>query len=124
MAQNSSKLSRALKEERDALVDFTEKKLFQRISDGDTRAIIYCLSTIGRTRGWTLPKDSTLNLGDMTNNMMVVGSVIIESIPSGSHYDADGQLIGPGGLTIEHDSAGEDEAAVSDLSSVRHRQPN
>jgi hypothetical protein len=47
-----------------------------------------------------------LGLGD-TNNI-VVGNVTIEVIPSGHHYDADGQLVGPGGLTIEHDSAAVD----------------
>jgi hypothetical protein len=90
MAQNSSKLARALKDQRDALVDFTEKKLFQRINEGDTRAIIYCLSTIGRTRGWVLPRGTELNVGDTTNVVTTtIQNVVVQAIPSGEFIDPD-----------------------------------
>jgi hypothetical protein len=122
MAQNSSKMSRVLKDTREAFVDNCEKKLGERVEAGDTRAIIFALSTLGKHRGWTLPKDVTLGLGDVTN--VVVGDITIESVPSGSHFDAAGQLVGSGGLTIEHDSASRDEAALADLSNAQSVKPN
>jgi hypothetical protein len=91
MAQNSSRLARELKDQRDALVDFTEKKLFQKISEGATRAIIYCLSTIGRTRGWVLPRGTELNVGDTAN--LAITSVTINAIASGTFFGDDGQVI-------------------------------
>lgn len=39
-------------EQREALLDFTEKKLFEKIAEGNLTAIIFFLKTQGRSRGY------------------------------------------------------------------------
>ena len=103
MASNHSTVARALRDERDGLIDFTEKKLFQRVNAGDTRAIIFTLSTIGKTRGWTLPRGTEVNFGDVSNTT-VIGSVVINSVPSGKFVGGPDDIDGPnllGGRVID-----------------------
>ena len=99
MAGNHSTVARALKDERDGLIDFTEKKLWQRVNAGDTKAIIFTLSTIGKTRGWTFPRGTELSFGDTTNNV-VIGSVVIQPIKSGEF------VTGPPEIEIESVTGG------------------
>ena len=87
MCQNSSKLARELKNQRDSLLDFTEKKMWQKVSEGSERCIIYTLSTLGKSRGWVLPKGTDLNVGDTPT--MIVQNVTINAVPSGEFVGDD-----------------------------------
>ena len=64
-----------------------------------------------------MPKDTTLGIGDTTSTI-TIQTVNIVSVPADHFYDAEGRLVGPGGLTIESDSAGGDEAAPADLTNA------
>ena len=62
--------------------------MFQEISEGDARAIISALSTIGKSRGRTLPRGTELNVRNQ-NTIVVVQSVIINAVPSGEFVGDD-----------------------------------
>jgi hypothetical protein len=81
MARDNSKVARAVAQERDKFIDFTEKKLAEKVEDGNIQAIIFTLSTIGRVRGWVMPKDSTLAIGD--TNSVTIQNVVIKAVPHG-----------------------------------------
>ena len=124
MASNhSEELARALKDEREKLIDSAEKGLAQKVRDGDTKAIIWVLATIGRTSRMTMPKDTTLGIGDTTSTI-TIQTVSIVSVPADHFYDAEGRLVGPGGLTIEFDFAGGDQRRLPDLTNARLTKPN
>jgi hypothetical protein len=85
MVSRSSKLSYACREAREGLLDFAEQKLFQKISDGDVRAITFALSTVGKARGYALAKGTEFNVGEtVNNNHLVIQNVTIEAVPSGT----------------------------------------
>lgn len=48
----SEKLATLLKDTEEALLDFAESKLQQKISEGDTTCLIFFLKTKGRGRGY------------------------------------------------------------------------
>jgi hypothetical protein len=120
MCQNNSRLARELKNQRETFVDRCEVKLAERVELGDTRAIIYALSTVGRNRGYSMGEGSALNIGDTTTVM--IQSVNIVSVPSGHHFDFKAKLIAPGDATvIDHKPDGEDERLRV---GARSRPPN
>ena len=61
-------------------------------------AIIFALSTIGKSRGWTMPRGTELNFGDQ-NTIVVVQSVIINAVPSGEFVGDDDTHTIDGGVT-------------------------
>ena len=64
MVQRRSKLAFACRQAREGLVDFTEGKLFECISEKREKSIIFALSTLGRHRGYALAKGTELSFGD------------------------------------------------------------
>jgi hypothetical protein len=98
MVSRSSRLAWVCKQARESMVDYAESKLFKRIEADDTRAIIFCLSTLGKHRGYAMAKGTELNLGD-TINAVTIGSVVIQPVRSG-------EFVGSGQVTIEHESLG------------------
>lgn len=81
MFERSSKLAWACRQSREGLIDFTEQKMFQKIAEGDGKMIIFALSTIGRTRGYQLPKGTEVSFGDVSNT--TISSVVVNAVPSG-----------------------------------------
>jgi hypothetical protein len=79
------------REARARILDLAESKLIQLLNDGDWRAVQFVLITLGQERGYVL-KGATVNTGDVANTI-TIGSVVIESIPSGKFVDGDGQVI-------------------------------
>jgi hypothetical protein len=72
-----------LKECRESLVDTAEKKLYEMVEDGDYKAVVYVLSTLGRDRGWGLPAGSVLD--QSTNNTLIVQEINIMPVPAGQY---------------------------------------
>jgi hypothetical protein len=97
MARNNSRIGRVLWEERQKVGDLAEARLFKLISEGDYRAITFYLTTMCRDRGYSLPKGTSLNTGDVSNVM--IGSVVIRAVESGKY------LAEPPDVTIEGPSA-------------------
>lgn len=50
--QKHRMLRKAVKESRNYVVEFAEYKLFQKVQDGDLRAIIFVLQNLGKAKGW------------------------------------------------------------------------
>lgn len=50
--QKHRMLRRAVNESRNYVVEFAEYKLFQKVQDGDLRAIIFVLQNLGKKKGW------------------------------------------------------------------------
>ena len=75
------------------MVDFTRHKLYELIERGDFRAISFYLTRKG---GFTPPKDG--NAGD-TNVNVVVQSVKIVSVPSGTFLPAAESVVRDAGAT-------------------------
>ena len=50
--KKSPRLQEICEQAREAIVDMAESALSDRISEGDTRAIIYALESKGKERGW------------------------------------------------------------------------
>ena len=84
----------ALKELREALGDLAERKLYDLIEAGDFRAITYYLSTMGKSRGYTVTFAGTA-LDASTNNTAMLVEVNIVAVPSGHFLTADGKLAAP-----------------------------
>jgi hypothetical protein len=61
--------------------DKAEKKLYELVEQGDLRAVSFYLSCCHKDRGYGSSPGTTLNTGD-TTNVMVIGSVHIETIPT------------------------------------------
>ena len=92
MVERSSKLAWACRQSREGLIDFTEQKMFQKIAEGDGKMIIFALSTIGRTRGYQLPRGTEVNFGDVSDTM--VTSVVVNAVPSGQFIEGPDDLDG------------------------------
>ena len=75
-------VSKRCTEAREGILDQAEKKLYERINEGERWAITLILSTLGKHRGYGLGANATLNLGD--TNTLVVTSVNIIALPSGA----------------------------------------
>lgn len=79
--------SKALKEEREALGDVAERRLYDLIDAGDFRAIAFYLTTMCRDRGYVLPKHNAL---EETNTVVqVIGSVQVIAVPPGQQVSMD-----------------------------------
>jgi hypothetical protein len=85
MVARHEKVAKAVHEAREGLLDTTEKKLFEKVEDGNLQAILFVASTLGRRRGYALEKGSMLNVGD-TNNV-TIQNVIIKAVPSGTFIE-------------------------------------
>ena len=51
--QRWPELERMIDDERDSIVDLAEARLLGAVDEGDMRAIIFTLETLGKARGWT-----------------------------------------------------------------------
>ena len=99
----------ALAEAREDLLDRTEKKLYEQIDAGERWAIIYYLSTQGKSRGYISPNSKTgAYIGD-TNNLTVTAFNIIAAQPS-ERVPLENSVKITERLAIEHD----------DRSSIEH----
>jgi hypothetical protein len=95
MVQRRSRLAYACRQARETLIDFTESKLYECISEKRERSIIFALSSpLARQRGWGSATDE----GGGGANTMLIGKVIVNAIETGKFIDADDQL------TIEGES--------------------
>ena len=82
-------------EARAKIKDLAEAQLVQLLNAKDWRAVQFVLLTLGKDRGYTLPKGSALNTEATTN--VTISSVNILPIKSG-------EFIGGDQLTIEGES--------------------
>lgn len=80
-----------LNEARESFLDVAEKKLFEKIEAGEHWAIVYYLSTQGKSRGYISPNSKTGNIGD-TNNITVTTFNIV-SAQAGEHVDLDRSVV-------------------------------
>jgi hypothetical protein len=95
-------------EAREKVKDLAESKLFESLNERDWRAIQFTLLTLGKDRGYVLPKGTPLN-NEVTNNL-VIQSVTIKPIESGKWLDP----AGAAGTTIEGQLAGPTEPEKGD----------
>jgi hypothetical protein len=82
----------ARRQARAKMGDFAESKTFELMSEKYWPAIQYYLSTQCKDRGYILPKGVALG-GDVTNNNLIVQSIVVQPIESGRFVDGDGRLI-------------------------------
>ena len=74
---------------RDAMGDLAEKRLFEKIDEGDLRAILYYLSTVHRNRGYSVNADSANDMNTARGGPVFVETVNIVGIPSGTFLPKD-----------------------------------
>jgi hypothetical protein len=99
MIRNSSRLSAAFKDLNENALDQVERSLWSRaIHDKDIRAAQIILNARARNRGYGPQAGDPAGMGDTTN---LIVQVVVSGVESGHFYDANGQLTGPGGMTIE-----------------------
>ncbi len=60
---NSEELKKVWEEARRGLIDMAESALIRKIEEGDTKAIIFTLQTLGKERGYELKNGFTLDMG-------------------------------------------------------------
>ena len=77
----NNEVAAALKEAREAMGDFAEKKLYELIEAGDVRCITYYLSTVHKARGYGIKKGDGLD--PLTPAPTHVQTINILSIPNG-----------------------------------------
>lgn len=87
---NHAKAAAVLYEARDGLVDKAEGKLWDLVEQGEWRAIQMVLLTLGKDRGYAMPKGTPVAL---ENNTVVVDTINIVSIPAGQFVMGDGRLV-------------------------------
>ena len=63
-------LDESLKEVEESLIDFTESKLLEKISEGDMTAIIFHLKTKGKQRGYIERVENNISLTPFEDLMM------------------------------------------------------
>lgn len=63
-------LDERLKEVEESLIDFTESKLLEKISEGDMTAIIFHLKTKGKQRGYIERVENNISLTPFEDLMM------------------------------------------------------
>ena len=106
-------------EAREKIKDLAEAQLVQLLNAKDWRAVQFLLLTLGKDRGYTLPKGSSLNAESTTNNV-VIGSVTIQPIESGKFLSE-----APGDRkSTEHCSAagaGDEPEAIRSLDGANYR---
>lgn len=57
--QRWPELAKQLEEERESIIDLAESQLVRAVNDGEMRAILFTLETLGRNRGWTKRQEIT-----------------------------------------------------------------
>jgi hypothetical protein len=90
MVQRRSRLAYACRQAREGLVDYAETRLFEKIKDGDSRCIIFALSSpIARARGWG-------SSGDVNGETRQITEIVIKVVDA-----VEGRPVGP---LIEHEA--------------------
>ncbi len=59
----SDELRKVWNEARAGLVDMAESALVSKIQEGDTKAILFVLQTLGKDRGWELRTNAVIDMG-------------------------------------------------------------
>jgi hypothetical protein len=116
MVTRSSKLAFACRQANESLLDFAESKLYENIARNDTKAIVFCLSTKGKHRGYALAKGTEIMIDAAPRHTTLQLEILP---PTGRSFDyATGQIIehqvienGPQPVA----GAGEDETDEEDL---------
>ena len=67
--ENDKDFDAACKDIEDALIDFTESKLLERINDSDLTAIIFYLKTKGKDRGYVERTENNVSMGPFIDAM-------------------------------------------------------
>ena len=67
--ENDKDFDAACKDIEDALIDFTESKLIERINDSDLTAIIFYLKTKGKDRGYVERTENNVSMGPFIDAM-------------------------------------------------------
>jgi hypothetical protein len=80
---NHDKCAKILKENREALGDLAEKKLYELIEKGEYKAIVFYLTVMCKDRGFVLPTGISPISGD--TNTMTVNTINILAVPSGRY---------------------------------------
>jgi hypothetical protein len=87
--KNRPTLMEAWENSKEIQLDKSEEKLFEARDRGERWAIMYHLSTQGRSRGWGSPNNAPTVLGDQIN----VTSITIKAIESDSFADDRAQSV-------------------------------
>ena len=61
--KKSGKLTEICRQSKERIVDLAESKLYDKIQDGDIRAILFALETAGKDRGWTKKTEHAITKG-------------------------------------------------------------
>jgi hypothetical protein len=85
MVKRYARLETVRREQRQVLGDFAEGKMVRMMDKEHWPAIQFYLLTQCKDRGYVLPKGT--QLGDVTNNTMVVSSVIVQPIEHNKFLD-------------------------------------
>ncbi len=64
------KLSEALEEVDESLIDFAESKLMEHIQEGDTQTLMFFLRTKGKKRGYVEKTETDVNINKFEELMM------------------------------------------------------
>ena len=73
-------LAQAIAEQREALKDLAEKGIWEAVTRGERWAIMFVLTTIGKDRGWALPKNGLLTDEPSQLNTVTVNNIAINGL--------------------------------------------
>lgn len=64
MIQKHPTVAEAVEEARERIIDVAEGQLFAQVSDGDQKAVMFLLRTLGRNRGYVERAERVVSLTD------------------------------------------------------------
>ena len=114
MAGRYPRVAKAVKDAENRLTEIAVVQMHKLVLQGDYRACAFWLSSrMGQAKGFAPPANAPVSTGEPTPHL-IIGSVNIVSVPSGSRYDEQDRMINSAGTVlegtlIEHDARTEED---------------